>query len=71
MARWSGRLPWSAITGARVAVPPKAGDVWRANVYSFRDGQHQALAWSPLRRQGNFHKSSRFGRLTFGTEPKP
>ncbi|MBI2390620.1 MAG: carbohydrate-binding family 9-like protein [Deltaproteobacteria bacterium] len=58
-------IPWSAFTGARVAAPPKPGDVWRLNVYSFRDGQRQALAWSPIRQQGNFHKSSRFGRVRF------
>jgi len=56
-------IPWSAFTGARVAVPPKPGDVWKVNLYSFRDGQRLALAWSPIRGQGNFHKSSRFGRI--------
>ncbi len=58
-------LPWRAIAGARVAVPPQPGDVWRLNLYSFRDGQRYALAWSPLRGQGNFHRSSRFGRVRF------
>ncbi|HZS41653.1 MAG TPA: carbohydrate-binding family 9-like protein [Polyangia bacterium] len=61
-------LPWSSLaaaTSGRVAIPPRAGDVWRANLYAFRDGQRQALAWSPLRGQGNFHKTSRFGRLRF------
>jgi len=58
-------VPWTSIAGARVAVPPKPGDVWRLNLYSFRDGQRQALAWSPLRGQGNFHKSARFGRVKF------
>jgi hypothetical protein len=59
------KLPWRAITGARVAVPPKPGDVWRLNLYSFRDGQRYALAWSPIRGQGNFHRASRFGRVRF------
>lgn len=58
-------IPWSAFTGIRFPSPPKPGDVWRANLYTFRDGQRQALAWSPIRGQGNFHKSSRFGRLKF------
>jgi hypothetical protein len=64
---WSAEVavPWAAITGARVAVPPRPGDVWRLNLYSFRDGQRQALAWSPLRGQGNFHRSERFGRVKF------
>jgi hypothetical protein len=56
-------LPWSSLQPARVAIPPQPGDVWRLNVYSFRDGQRYSLAWSPLRRQGNFHKASRFGRV--------
>lgn len=58
-------IPWSSFAGARVSVPPKPGDVWRLNVYSFRDNQRAALSWSPIRGQGNFHKSSRFGRIRF------
>ena len=59
-------LPFASIDdGARVRVPPRPGDVWRLNLYSFRDGQKQALAWSPLRDEGNFHKASRFGRVVF------
>jgi hypothetical protein len=58
-------IPWSAFAEARVAIPPKPGDVWRMNLYSFRDGQRRALAWSPLRGQGNFHKIARFGRIRF------
>jgi hypothetical protein len=58
-------LPWGAIGGARAPVPPRPGDVWRMNLYSFRDGQRHALAWSPLRGQGNFHRASRFGKIRF------
>jgi hypothetical protein len=58
-------IPWTAFEKARVAIPPHGGDVWRMNVYTFRDGQRQALAWSPLRGQGNFHKAARFGRIRF------
>jgi hypothetical protein len=58
-------LPWSKFTSARTPIPPRAGDVWRLNLYSFRDGQRLALGWSPIRGQGNFHKSSRFGRVRF------
>jgi hypothetical protein len=57
--------PWRSIVNARVAVPPHAGDTWRVNLYSFRDGQRDSMAWSPLQGQGNFHRSSRFGRVTF------
>ena len=61
-------VPWASFTAAgpmRVAVPPKPGDVWRLNLYSFRDGQRQALAWSPIRGKGNFHKSAQWGRVRF------
>lgn len=58
-------LPWSTLRSERTPVPPRAGDVWRANFYSFRDGQRQALAWSPILGEGNFHRSARFGRLQF------
>ncbi|MBI5513161.1 MAG: carbohydrate-binding family 9-like protein [Deltaproteobacteria bacterium] len=59
------RLPWSALTGVGAQVPPRNGDAWRANVYTFRDGQRDSLAWSPLLGQGNFHRASRWGRLRF------
>lgn len=58
-------LPWSALESKRTAIPPRPGDVWRANVYSFRDGQRDSLAWSPILGQGNFHRASRFGRIVF------
>jgi len=58
-------LPWAALKAGRTPIPPRAGDIWRLNLYSFRDGQRQALGWSPIRGQGNFHRSSRFGRVRF------
>ncbi len=58
-------LPWTALVAGRTPIPPRAGDVWRLNLYSFRDGQSLALGWSPIRGQGNFHRSSRFGRIRF------
>jgi hypothetical protein len=58
-------IPWSAFVAGRTASPPKSGDVWRMNLYAFRDGQAVSNAWSPIKRQGNFHKSSRFGRIKF------
>jgi hypothetical protein len=58
-------LPWSALAQGRVPIPPQPGSVWRVNLYTFRDGQRQALAWSPLRGQGNFHRTTRFGRIRF------
>jgi hypothetical protein len=58
-------LPWSTLQSPHTNIPPEAGHTWRANVYSFRDGQGHSLAWSPLLGQGNFHRASRFGRLLF------
>jgi hypothetical protein len=58
-------IPWRAFVSTRTPVPPRAGDVWRVNLYSFRDGQRDSLAWSPLLGAGNFHRASRFGRVTF------
>jgi len=58
-------LPWSTLSDERTAIPPGDGDVWRINLYSFRDGQRHALAWSPILGEGNFHKSSRFGHVAF------
>ncbi len=51
--------------GQPTAIPPKPGDTWRINLYSFRDGQRAALAWSPILGQGNFHRTSRFGKVIF------
>lgn len=61
-------IPWSSFEKPRVAAPPKVGDVWRINLYSFRDGQGSSLAWSPIVGQGNFHKSARFAQVTFTGE---
>jgi Carbohydrate family 9 binding domain-like len=58
-------LPWSSLSTGRTPIPPHAGDVWRLNLYSFRDGQRLALGWSSIRGEGNFHRSSRFGRVRF------
>lgn len=58
-------IPWSALVKGRTPIPPRSGDVWRMNFYSFRDSQGVALGWSPIKREGNFHKSSRFGRVKF------
>jgi len=58
-------LPWASLEKARVGVPPHAGDTWRVELYSFRDRQRRALAWSSLRGEGNFHRSTRFGRVRF------
>jgi len=56
------RLPWSAFTKAASA-PPKPADRWRMNFYAMENGG--GVAWSPILGQGNFHRASRFGRVTF------
>jgi hypothetical protein len=58
-------LPWDTLASPNASAPPREGDVWRMNFYSFRDGQRDALAWSPTLGQGNFHLSARFGRVRF------
>ena len=58
-------LPWDTLASPNAGAPPHEGDVWRMNFYSFRDGQRDALAWSPTLGQGNFHRSARFGRVRF------
>lgn len=58
-------IPWASLASARASTPPRPGEVWRVNLYTFRDGQRAALAWSPTLGQGNFHKASRFGRVRF------
>ncbi|MBT8492211.1 MAG: carbohydrate-binding family 9-like protein [Deltaproteobacteria bacterium] len=55
-------LPWVAFEGVSA---PTTGQVWKANLYSFRDGQRDSLSWSPILGKGNFHRASRFGRLRF------
>jgi hypothetical protein len=68
-------IPWKSFAKPRVEAPPKIGDTWRVNLYSFKSAQSQALAWSPILGQGNFHKSARFGLLRFvngeGAAPAP
>ncbi|MBI3205358.1 MAG: carbohydrate-binding family 9-like protein [Myxococcales bacterium] len=59
-------IPFQALAVANAPAKPRPGDVWRMNLFSFRDGQGDALAWSPVLGQGNFHRARRFGRLRFG-----
>ena len=56
------RFPWSAFEKA-AKVPPDEGDTWRMNFYAMEN--NGGVAWSPILGKGNFHKASRFGRVTF------
>ena len=54
------RIPWASFDKAK-AVPPKAGDAWRMNLYAMHD--NSGVAWSPILSQGNFHRANRFARV--------
>lgn len=56
------RIPWTSFSKAN-QVPPKPGDSWRMNFYAMKN--NSGVAWSPILGQGNFHKASRFGRITW------
>jgi hypothetical protein len=62
-------LPFDSLDNPRGPSPPSPGDVWRINLYAFRDGQRDSLAWSPILGEGNFHRTSRFGRVRFASSP--
>ncbi len=55
-------IPWAAFSKA-ANHPPKSGDVWRMNFYAMKN--NGGVAWSPILGQGNFHKATRFGRVTW------
>jgi hypothetical protein len=64
-------IPWAGYAKA-ANHPPKPGDVWRVNFYAMK--QNGGMAWSPILGQGNFHKASRFGKVTWavpGMAPAP
>jgi hypothetical protein len=55
-------IPWAGYTKA-TNHPPKPGDVWRINFYAMK--ANAGVAWSPILGQGNFHKASRFAKVTW------
>jgi hypothetical protein len=55
-------IPWAAYAKA-ANHPPKAGDVWRVNLYGIHSDA--GVAWSPILGQGDFHKTSRFAKVTW------
>ncbi len=69
-------IPWKSFDKAK-QVPPKIGDTWRMNFYAMQE--NNGVAWSAILGQGNFHKASRFGKVTWaekgwqapGTAPAP
>lgn len=61
-------IPWAAYSKA-ANHPPAPGDVWRVNFYAMKN--NGGVSWSPILGQGNFHKASRFGRITWAVPGAP
>ncbi|MFZ5892003.1 MAG: carbohydrate-binding family 9-like protein [Myxococcota bacterium] len=61
-------LPWKSLEKAQKR-PPAAGDKWRMNFYVISGDQ--AVAWSPILKQGNFHKAARFGTIEWAPKAPP
>jgi hypothetical protein len=55
-------LPWKSFSKAK-KIPPTAGDSWRMNFYAMEN--NGGSSWSAILKQGNFHKASRFGKVTW------
>jgi hypothetical protein len=53
-------IPWKSFSKAK-KTPPELGDSWRINLYAME--KNSGVAWSPILGRGNFHRSSRFGRV--------
>jgi hypothetical protein len=59
-------ISWKAFEKGAKQLPPKPGDQWRFNFYAMAN--NGGVAWSPILGQGNFHKATRFGRVTWVTK---
>ena len=59
-------IPWTAFAKGAKTLPPKPGDMWRMNFYAMEN--NGGTAWSPILGQGNFHRSARFGKVTWATK---
>jgi hypothetical protein len=57
---WSAEMiiPMSVLGG-----PPKPGEVWGVNFARERQTKKELSTWSPM--EGNFHVTSRYGKITF------
>lgn len=62
------KIPWASFTKANQS-PPKPGDQWRMNFYAMKN--NSGVAWSPILGKGNFHRSSRFGRVVWAIPGEP
>jgi len=59
-------IPWAAFEKGAKNRPPKPGDTWRMNFYAMEN--NGGTAWSPILGQGNFHRATRFGKVTWSTK---
>ncbi|MEN9579240.1 MAG: hypothetical protein RJA70_2249 [Pseudomonadota bacterium] len=59
------QIPWASFDKAK-QLPPKPGDTWRINLYAMQN--NGGVAWSPILKQGNFHKAARFGRILWANK---
>src|SRR5262249_23140936 len=59
-------IPWKAFEKGAKNLPPKPGDAWRVSFYAMAN--NGGTSWSPILGQGNFHKATRFGRVTWATK---
>jgi hypothetical protein len=55
-------IPWTGYAKA-ANHPPQPNDVWRLNFYAMKN--NAGVSWSPILGQGNFHKATRFGKITW------
>jgi hypothetical protein len=55
-------IPWAGYSKA-ANHPPQPNDVWRLNFYAMKS--NSGVSWSPILGQGNFHKATRFGKITW------
>lgn len=60
------QIPWAAFEKGAKNRPPKPGDTWRMNFYAMKN--NGGTSWSPILGQGNFHKATRFGKVTWQTK---
>lgn len=61
-------IPWAGYSKA-ANHPPQANDVWRLNFYAMK--ANSGVSWSPILGQGNFHKATRFGKITWAVPGVP
>lgn len=64
----AARIPFADIERITGALPPKSGDVWRANLYKCADhAPHPAWgSWAPIDLpKPDFHRPEFFGRIVF------